>query len=85
VIPEKRRDLLIRAGRTLYGERWQTPLSHDLRCSDRTIRRWTSGGWDVPEVVVAELRGLLMARAAAIHTMLREMDRAAEARNGNGT
>lgn len=73
--PDNRLDLLTRAGRTLYGERWQTPLAGDLRTSDRTVRRWVSGQTEVPPAVVAELRGLLMSRGVAISDLLREMEK----------
>jgi len=72
--PDKRRVLLKRAGRTLYGDRWQTELARDLQCSDRTIRRWASGDKDVPEIVIAELRGLLMTRGAAIDGLIADME-----------
>jgi len=71
----KNRDLLIRAGQALYGERWQTPLAQDLHTSDRTVRRWVSGQTDVPWGVIAELRGLLMSRGMVINNLIADLDR----------
>jgi len=72
--PDQSRDLRLRAGQALYGERWQTPLASDLRTSARTVRRWTSGQIDVPWGVMADLRGLLMARGVAINELVDDME-----------
>ncbi|MBW4985063.1 hypothetical protein KZZ07_21190 [Mameliella sp. CS4] len=74
--PENRLEFITRTGEALYGARWQTPLAEDLKTSDRTVRRWISGQNEVPWGVMAELRGLLMARGACIHELLAEMDNA---------
>jgi len=75
VTPDQRRAFLIRTGEALYGARWQTRLAADLYTTDRTVRRWVASQNDVPWGVTAELRGLLMARVATIHDLLREMER----------
>lgn len=55
-------DLLIRAGQTLYGERWQTPLAADLGVSDRTMRRWVAGTTPTPPALRNELVSLIRSR-----------------------
>lgn len=72
---DQRRDILTQAGQALYGERWQTPLSHDLHTSDRTVRRWVSGQTDVPWGVMAEIRGLLLARGVEIQKLITDMEK----------
>lgn len=52
------RDELVAAGRRLFGERWQTPLSRAIRVADRTVRRWVAGEWPVPPDAAAKIRAL---------------------------
>ncbi len=66
--------LLREAGEALYGPRWQSDLSRDLNVSDRTMRRWAAGEWDVPQTAQAELRTLLSARRASIADVLEVID-----------
>jgi hypothetical protein len=40
ITPAERLELLISAGKALYGAKWQTPLGIDLR----SIQRWVAGG-----------------------------------------
>ena len=72
--PDQRLQLLTRTGEALYGARWQSAISEDLRTSDRTIRRWVAGDTEIPWGVMAELRGLLMARGVAINGIIADMD-----------
>lgn len=37
------KELLERAGRALYGDRWQSALARHLGISDRTMRRYVAG------------------------------------------
>jgi hypothetical protein len=55
-------DDLATRGRALYGERWQTPLAHDLGVADRTVRRWLAGETPIPGGVDSELRKILESR-----------------------
>lgn len=59
------RDLLIRTGHALYGERWQTPLAADLGVTDRTMRRWKAGD-PIPEGIRADLLAVVRARRDAL-------------------
>lgn len=70
---EQRLKFLTRTGEALYGARWQTRLAGDLRTTDRTMRRWVSGENEVPWGVMAELRGLLMARGVTINAIIEDM------------
>ncbi len=59
-------DDLAVTGRTLYGERWQTSLAHDLHVSDRTMRRWLGGEFPIPAGVEDDVREVLTARLREI-------------------
>jgi hypothetical protein len=62
---------LAAAGRVLYGERWQAPLTHDLGfINDRPLRRWLSGRLPVPDGVKLELRQLLIKRYREIGAII---------------
>ncbi len=59
-------DKLSRIGRALYGERWKTSLALELNVSDRTIRRWLTGEFLIPDQVEIEARKLLVQRLREI-------------------
>jgi hypothetical protein len=40
----ERLELLIRAGKALYGPKWQSPLARGLGIDLRSIQRWVAGG-----------------------------------------
>lgn len=61
-VEEARVQLLRRVGAALYGSRWQAALAGDLGVNDRTMRRWVSGEWPVPERAWGELRQLVTQR-----------------------
>ncbi len=67
--------LLREAGEALYGPRWQSDLSRDLNVSDRTMRRWAAGEWDVPDKASRELHTLLVVRRMAISHLLNTLPR----------
>jgi hypothetical protein len=72
--------LLQRCGEALYGPRWQSELSRDLKVSDRTVRRWVAGSDDVPDGVYLELLGLCNERAAELDDLIAVLPRAAAPR-----
>jgi hypothetical protein len=43
ITPAERRELLIRAGKALYGPNWQSPLARGLGINLRNIQRWVAG------------------------------------------
>ena len=60
-------ELLIEAGRALYGDRWQTDTAAALGLSDaRRIREWLSGSRRVPPGIWADLLALMEKRRAEI-------------------
>jgi hypothetical protein len=64
-------ELLIEAGKVLYGERWQTDLARDLGLSDgRRVRQWLSGERPVPPGVLNDIEALLLARRAKMNETL---------------
>lgn len=73
----QKNELLILAGRALYGQRWQTDIARDLGLSDgRRVRQWLSGERPVPPGVWKVLAGLLEDRK-------RKLDEALEAISKN--
>jgi hypothetical protein len=67
--------LLREAGEAMYGHQWRSNLARDLSVTERTIRRWASGEWDVPRNALAELRALLKARGLAMAAVRRKLPR----------
>lgn len=56
------------AGRSLYGELWQTPLADALGVTARTMRRWHAGSHTVPEPIRGEIALLMKATEKATQT-----------------
>ena len=69
--------LLKRVGKALYGPRWQSEVARNLEVSDRTIRRWVDGSYDVPDGVYLELLGLCQERAAELDELIEVLPRSA--------
>ena len=68
---EKKKEVLIKSGQALYGERWQTDLARDLGLSDgRRIRQWLSGDRPIPEGVWNDIAKLLTERKMVIDEAL---------------
>lgn len=57
---------LANVGEALYGPTWQTPMSEALGVSDRTIRRWVSGDFAIPNGVWSDLAKLCRKRGSAL-------------------
>jgi hypothetical protein len=68
--------LLVRCGRALFGDRWQTPLAEALGVNDRTMRRWVSGDAAIRTGIGTDLHRLLLERNLEIDVLLEEMPRA---------
>jgi len=69
--------LLKRVGEALYGPRWQSEVARDLEVSDRTVRRWLDGSYDVPDGVYLELLARCQERAAELDALVEMLPRAA--------
>jgi hypothetical protein len=65
--------LLREAGQLLYGPRWQTDLSRDLKVSDRTIRRWDAESHPIPDGIGARLDALLKSRSLVLDAVWLEV------------
>jgi hypothetical protein len=59
-------DFLREAGESLFGERWKTEIARDLEVTDRTVRNWSAGKFEIPDGVVSDILALLEAREAEI-------------------
>ena len=57
---------LIAAGFAAFGDRWQTDIANALGVSDRTIRNWVSGKYQIPSTVSADIVIILNRRKAEI-------------------
>jgi hypothetical protein len=57
---KSKKEMLIKSGIALYGERWQTELARSLGLSDgRRIRQWLSGDRPIPEGTWEDIEKLL--------------------------
>lgn len=73
-INDCKKEMLIKAGRSLYGDRWQTDLARDLGLSDgRRIRQWLSGDRPIPDGVWNDIAELLTDRKILIDEALSEL------------
>lgn len=66
-----RLDFVAEAGRLLFGDRWMSDLARELGVAVRTMQAWyatpgSSSYRDMPAGVLTEVRGLVVARQAAI-------------------
>jgi hypothetical protein len=68
--------LLTDAGRALYGDRWQSPLSRDLGVSDREVRRWVAGDVVVPRGVYTDLLRMVIDRAQDLDDLVEPLKQA---------
>jgi hypothetical protein len=53
---------LNRIGSALYGAFWQSRLADDVGVNSRTMRRWLSGEWPMPDTLKDELRQIILRR-----------------------
>ena len=60
-------DHLRAVGEALYGSPWQTNLAHDLGVSDRTVRRWARGDFEIPVGVWSDISKLCRTRGLDLH------------------
>lgn len=67
------------AGKTLFGDRWQTDLANALDLSDaRRIRQWMAKERPIPVGVWADVCGLLRHRQMSIDTVLKSLETPSE-------
>ena len=58
--------LIVRVGRALYGDRWQSELARALDVAGRTVRRWAAGEYEVPAGVWGEILALVRSQRRAL-------------------
>ncbi|MDO3445701.1 hypothetical protein [Agrobacterium sp. V1] len=66
-------ELLMAAGKALYGKRWQSPVGRDLETTDRTVRNWLARAHPIPEHVPVRLEVLLRKRKIEIDAVLEQI------------
>ena len=62
-------------GEFLHGEYWMRPLARDLHINDRTVRRWASGDYAMPDRIESEIIRLCAAHYIKLKLMGAEMPR----------
>lgn len=62
---------LIAAGKAAFGERWQTDMSRALGVSDRTVRHWLSGKYQMPPLIFSDITKVLEERKALIEEVIK--------------
>lgn len=63
------------AGKTLFGDRWQTDLANALDLSDaRRIRQWMAKERPIPVGVWADILGLLRHKQMSIETIVKNFE-----------
>lgn len=73
-------DVLVAAGRALYGDRWHTSVARDLGTTYRTVRNWLDGRHPTPVDLKERLRCLLVERGVEIGAVLDRIDTDAKER-----
>ena len=68
-------DLLLRAGRALYGARWHTALARDLGISERMIRFMLAGERGISPDYAGWLVDIVRARQADLNDVIRDLSR----------
>lgn len=69
------KNAMIKAGKALYGDRWQTDLSRDLDLPDgRRMRQWMSGDRPIPSDTLERLGNLLNNRVLDIMDALEQLE-----------
>ena len=64
------REIFITICRAAYGENFATPISRELNVTDRSVRRWVSGQYAIPDIG-DELIQILERRAREIEDACR--------------
>lgn len=59
-------DHLNAVGAALYGPLWQSQLARDLDINLRTMQRWATGEFNIPEGIPGEIAKLCKARGAEL-------------------
>lgn len=67
-------DRLARAGKTMFGDRWQSDLARAIDVGDRRVRQWISGDRGIPAGVWADIATLLSERSSAASRLLAEIE-----------
>lgn len=66
-------DRLCRAGRLLFGDRWQSDLARALSVGDRRVREWLAGDRSIPKGIWPDLARLVRLRNEAGSAILAEL------------
>ena len=79
-VAELTRKDLERAGKALYGARWQTDMAKAVGLTDRTIRAYASGSSKIPPDFWADVCKLLRRNSQETMALLNEFSKTAEGR-----
>ena len=61
-------ELIRQVGTSLFADRWQTPLAHELGVSDRLVRYWASGERELPREVAERALQILIKRGELLNS-----------------
>lgn len=65
---------LAAVGTALYGSNWVNDLAFALSVSERSMRRWAAGTYEIPEGIRSELVSLCKARSANLEGIARALE-----------
>lgn len=67
-------DRLARAGKAMFGDRWQSDLARSLNVGDRRVREWVSGDRSIPDGIWSDIAVLLRQRSSDASALLRDIE-----------
>lgn len=65
------RETFIAAGKAAFGERWQTDMARALGVSDRAVRNWVAGKYQLPATLSADVKIILEQRRTEIEEAIK--------------
>jgi succinate dehydrogenase flavin-adding protein (antitoxin of CptAB toxin-antitoxin module) len=69
------KEQFIAAGQAAFGQHFVTEFSQLLNVTDRTVRRWVNGTYPIPDSIMSEIIGILIARSNEIDKTIAELQK----------
>lgn len=70
-------DLFRAIGAALYGPQWQSEFARQIGVNDRTMRRWATGAFHLPDGIWDTVLPLVEARQAELAGLRSRLDKLA--------
>jgi hypothetical protein len=80
---QRRATILRQLGHITYGQYWQTPMAQTLDINPRTLRRWLSLEWEIPQERLNMLRDLAHRLRTEVTGITNTLDHIAAEGNGS--